>query len=52
MHRAKIVQQRVQMEGWRQERLGSMAGTHGEEEEEKNKNMLTRRKKEKTKKRT
>jgi hypothetical protein len=33
------------MEGWRQERLGSRAGTH--RENEKNKNILTR-KKEKT----
>src|SRR6266403_5689506 len=32
MHRAKIAQQRVRMEGWRQERLGSRAGTHREEE--------------------
>jgi len=31
------------MEGWRQERLGSRAGTH--REEEKNKNILTRKKK-------
>jgi hypothetical protein len=38
------------MEGWRQERLGSRAGTHGEEE--KNKNILTRRKREKAEKRT
>jgi hypothetical protein len=30
------------MEGWRQERLGSRAGTH--REEEKNKNILTGRK--------
>jgi len=30
------------MEGWRQERLGSRAGTH--REEEKNKNILTRKK--------
>jgi hypothetical protein len=36
------------MEGWRQERLGSRAGTH--REEEKNKNILTRRKREKTEK--
>jgi hypothetical protein len=34
------------MEGWRQERLGSRAGTH--REEEKNKNILTGKKKEKT----
>jgi len=33
------------MEGWRQERLGSRAGTH--RKKEKNKNILTR-KKEKT----
>jgi len=33
------------MEGWRQERLGSRAGTH--REEEKNKNILTRKKKRK-----
>jgi len=39
MHRATIAQQRVRMEGWRQERLGSRAGTHSEEE--KNKNILT-----------
>jgi hypothetical protein len=31
------------MEGWRQERLGSRAGTH--REEEKNKNILKERKK-------
>jgi len=31
------------MEGWRQERLGSRAGTH--REEEKNKNILTRNEK-------
>jgi hypothetical protein len=30
------------MEGWRQERLGSRAGTH--REEEKNKNILTGKK--------
>ena len=42
MHRATIAQQRVRMEGWRQERLGSRAGTH--REEEKNKNILTREK--------
>jgi len=40
-----IAQQRVRMEGWRQERLGSRAGTH--REEEKNKKILTGRKKEK-----
>jgi hypothetical protein len=34
------------MEGWRQERLGSKAGTH--REEEKNKNILTGKKKRKT----
>ena len=34
------------MEGWRQERLGSRAGTH--REEEKNKIILTGKKKEKT----
>src|SRR5205807_7323203 len=28
LHRATIAQQRVRMEGWRQERLGSRAGTH------------------------
>jgi hypothetical protein len=33
------------MEGWRQERLGSRAGTH--REEEKNKNILTRKEKRK-----
>ncbi len=44
LHRATIAQQRVRMEGWRQERLGSRAGTH--REEEKNKNILTGRKKE------
>jgi hypothetical protein len=32
------------MEGWRQERLGSRAGTH--REEEKNKNILKETKKE------
>jgi hypothetical protein len=37
------------MEGWRQERLGSRAGTHREEEK---KNILTRRKREKTEKHT
>lgn len=50
MHRATIAQQRVRMEGWRQERLGSKAGTH--REEEKNKNILTGRKREKTEKHT
>ena len=45
MHRATIAQQRVRMEGWRQERLGSRAGTH--REEEKNKNILTRKEKRK-----
>jgi hypothetical protein len=45
MHRAKIAQQRVRMEGWRQERLGSRAGTHSEEE--KNKTSLQEGKKEK-----
>jgi hypothetical protein len=34
------------MEGWRQRRLGSRAGTH--REKEKNKNILTGKKKEKT----
>jgi hypothetical protein len=34
------------MEGWRQGRLGSRAGTH--REEEKNKNILTRKKERKT----
>jgi hypothetical protein len=34
------------MEGWRQERLGSRAGTH--REEEKNKNILTGKEKRKT----
>ena len=33
------------MEGWRQERLGSRAGTH--REEEKNKNILTGKEKRK-----
>ena len=50
MHRATIAQSRVRMEGWRQERLGSRAGTH--REEEKNKNILTGRKREKTEKHT
>jgi hypothetical protein len=50
LHRATIAQQRVRMEGWRQERLGSRAGTH--REEENNKNILTERKREKTKKHT
>jgi hypothetical protein len=50
MHRATIAQPRVRMEGWRQERLGSRAGTH--REEEKNKNILTGRKREKTEKHT
>jgi hypothetical protein len=36
------------MEGWRQERLGSRAGTH--REEEKNKNILTRNKKRRNRK--
>jgi hypothetical protein len=36
------------MEGWRQERLGSRAGTH--REEELNKSILTGRKREKQKK--
>jgi hypothetical protein len=35
------------MEGWRQERLGSRAGTH--REEEKKKNILTRNEKKKEK---
>jgi hypothetical protein len=47
MHRATIAQQRVRMEGWRQERLGSRAGTH--REEEKIKNILTGRKEKKQK---
>jgi hypothetical protein len=38
------------MEGWRQERLGSRAGTH--REEGKNKNILIKRKREKTEKHT
>jgi hypothetical protein len=38
------------MEGWRQERLGSRAETHGEEE--KDKSILTKRKREKAEKRT
>jgi hypothetical protein len=46
LHRAKIAQQRVRMEGWRQERLGSRAGTHTEKE--KNKNILTGKEKRKT----
>jgi hypothetical protein len=49
MHRATIAQQRVRMEGWRQERLGSRAGTHREEEKNK-KNILTRKKREETEK--
>ncbi|HEY6765947.1 MAG TPA: hypothetical protein VI386_14375 [Candidatus Sulfotelmatobacter sp.] len=47
LHRATIAQQRVRMEGWRQERPGSRAGTH--REEEKNKNILTRKEKRKKK---
>jgi hypothetical protein len=47
MHRAKIAQQRVRMEGWRQERLGSRAGAH--RKEEKNKNILTGKKEKKQK---
>jgi len=47
LHRATIAHQRVRMEGWRQERLGSRARTHREEEK---KNILTRRKREKTEK--
>ena len=50
MHRATIAQQRVRMEGWRQERLGSRAGTH--REEEKNKNILTRKKERKKERKT
>jgi hypothetical protein len=46
LHRATIAQQRVRMEGWRQRRLGSRAGTH--REKEKNKTYLQERKKEKT----
>jgi hypothetical protein len=38
------------MEGWRQERLGSRAGTH--REEEKNKNILTRKKERKKERKT
>jgi len=34
------------MEGWRQERLGSRAGTH--REKEKNKNILTGKERKKT----
>src|SRR6267154_2103831 len=45
LHRATIAQQRVRMEGWRQERLGSRAGTH--KEKEKNKNILTGKEKRK-----
>src|SRR6266566_5599375 len=45
LHRATIAQPRVRMEGWRQERLGSRAGTH--RGEEKNKNILKERKKKK-----
>ena len=45
LHRATIAQQRVRMEGWRQRRLGSRAGTH--REKEKNKNILTGKKKRK-----
>jgi hypothetical protein len=37
------------MEGWRQERLGSRAGTH--REEERNKNILTGRKNKRKKER-
>jgi|ERR1700723_246634 hypothetical protein len=48
MHRATIAQQRVRMEGWRQERLGSRAGTH--REEEKNKKISLQEKKEKKQK--
>jgi hypothetical protein len=39
LHRATIALQRVRMEGWRQERLGSRAGIH--REEEMNKSILT-----------
>src|ERR1700756_937252 len=46
LHRATIAHQRVRMEGWRQRRLGSRAGTH--REKEKNKNILTGKKKRKT----
>ena len=46
LHRANIAHKRVRMEGWRQGRLGSRAGTH--REKEKNKNILTGKEKEKT----
>jgi hypothetical protein len=47
LHRATIAQPRVRMEGWRQERLGSRAGTHRRKrrtktslQERKKKNIL------------
>jgi hypothetical protein len=48
MHRATIAQQRVRMEGWRQERLGSKAGTHRRKRGQKH----PYRNKEQTKERT
>src|SRR5258708_31771376 len=45
LHRANIAHKRVRMEGWRQGRLGSRAGTH--REKEKNKNIHTGKEKKK-----
>src|SRR5213075_2449342 len=40
MHRAKIAQPRVRMEGWRQRRPGSKASNPQEEKRKKEKNTL------------
>jgi len=40
MHRAKIAQPRVRMEGWRQRRLGSKVRNPQEEKRKKEKNTL------------
>jgi hypothetical protein len=46
MHRAKIAQPRVRMEGWRQRRPGSNAReSTGRKEKTERKNILTRKKK-------
>ena len=44
LHRATIAQQRVRMEGWRQERLGSKGRNSQGGKEEERKNILTRKK--------
>jgi hypothetical protein len=41
LYRATIAQQRVRMAGWRQERLGSRAGTHWKKEKDKTSLILT-----------